>query len=63
MKPGEMYHATVDGKECEVYLTLICEGKGIERKDHWYRYAPPSNELVSATCKIDIGEVVERHKR
>ena len=45
-KPGTLYHAIVDGQDCCVYLSLTCEGKGSERKDHCLRYAPPSNLTV-----------------
>lgn len=57
--PGKLLHAIVDGTDAVVYLTLRCEGKGADRKDHWWRYCPPSNELVPYGCKVEPGEYVE----
>jgi len=56
LKPGELFIGEVDGKEALMYLSLITEEKGLERKDHCYRYAPPSHEIV-------MGKVVFKAKQ
>lgn len=48
MKPGELHNATMDGAPCVVYLSLTCEGKGVDRLDNCLRYAPPLHSLVTA---------------
>lgn len=44
--------ATVDGTRALVYLSLRVEGTNAERRNHCFRYAPPSHEVV--TGKIEI---------
>ena len=46
MKAGELFDADIDGNRRVIYLSLICEGKGVERADHCFRYGPPSHEVV-----------------
>jgi hypothetical protein len=52
--PGQLLRAIVtdaDGKTTEaiVYLSLRVDGTNAARKDHCWRYAPPSHEVVSGT--------------
>lgn len=46
MRPGELVEALVDGEPMVVYLSLTTEEKGLERRDHCWRMAPPSNQIV-----------------
>ena len=63
-KPGELLDAIVDGSEAIVYLSLRVDGTNAARKDHCYRYAPPSNEVVEGTVEIlGIHEVHHRGVR
>jgi hypothetical protein len=54
--PGSIMRATVtlpDGTqtECMVYLSLRVDGTNVARRDHCWRYAPPSNEVVDGTVE------------
>ena len=51
-KEGRIMEATVDGVPALVYLWLMVDGTNAERRNHWFRYAPPSHEVV--TGKIEI---------
>lgn len=59
---GRVYHATVDGQDCTVYLSLRCEGKGNDRRDHCYRYGPPSHAIVDKGAEVVLGEPVHTVK-
>jgi hypothetical protein len=50
--PGQLLDALVDGSDAVVYLSLRVEGTNAVRKDHCYRYAPPSHEVVTGTIEI-----------
>jgi hypothetical protein len=62
MKPGHLHTATVDGKEAIVYLSLRCEGKDAGRRDHCYRYGPPSHDIIPKDAEVIILALVERNK-
>ena len=62
MKPGQLHHATVDGVDAIVYLSLRCDGKDAGRRDHCYRYGPPSNEIIPKDADVVILAPVERNK-
>jgi len=51
-RPGELFLGSVDGQEHVVYLSLMTDEKGIERRDHCFRYAPPSNAIVVGKVKF-----------
>lgn len=55
---GRVRYATVDGVECTVYLSLITDEKGLERRDHCYRYGPPSHALVPKEATLELGDFV-----
>jgi hypothetical protein len=50
--PGRIMDATVDGEPALVYLSLRVEGTNAERRNHCFRYAPPSNEVVTGQTEI-----------
>ena len=50
--PGKILSATVDGQPASVYLSLRVEGTNAERRNHCFRYAPPSNEVVTGEIII-----------
>lgn len=50
--PGQLLDALVDGSDAVVYLSLRVDGTNAARKDHCYRYAPPSNEVVLGNVEI-----------
>ena len=60
-KPGELLDAIVDGSKVIVYLSLRVDGTNAARKDHCYRYAPPSNEVVEGTVEI-LGIHEDNHR-
>jgi hypothetical protein len=50
-QPGILVNAIVrdangDTFDAVVYLSLIVPGENGQRRDHCWRYAPPSNEVV-----------------
>lgn len=47
MKPGQLFNATLDGAPCVVYLSLTCEGKGVDRLDNCLRFAPPIHSIIT----------------
>lgn len=57
-QPGKLYYAQVDGQDAVVYLSLITEEKGNERRNHCYRYCPPSNAIIPSSCELKLGEAV-----
>lgn len=59
--PGQLLDALVDGSDAIVYLSLRVEGTNLSRKDHCYRYAPPSNEVVTGTVEI-LGTHEDNHR-
>jgi hypothetical protein len=59
--PGQLLDALVDGSDAVVYLSLRVDGTNAARKDHCYRYAPPSNEVV--TGNVEILQYHEDHHR
>ena len=62
MKPGQLHTATVDGTAAVVYLSLQCEGKDAGRRDHCYRYGPPSHDIIPKDAEVVILAPVERTK-
>jgi len=50
--PGKILSAIVDGQPAKVYLSLRVEGTNAERRNHCFRYAPPSNEVVTSEIII-----------
>lgn len=52
LKLGELFLAEVDGEEKVVYLSLMTEEKGLERRDHCYRTAPPENSIIKGEVKF-----------
>lgn len=57
--PGKILSATVDGQPVSVYLSLRVEGTNAERRNHCFRYAPPSNEVVTGEITILDGDKPE----
>lgn len=51
-KEGRIMEATVDGVPALVYLSLRVEGTNAERRNHCFRYAPPSHEVVTGQITI-----------
>ena len=51
-KEGRIMEATVDGEPALVYLSLRVEGTNAERRNHCFRYAPPSHEVVTGNITI-----------
>ena len=54
--PGQMMRATVvhpegTSTEAVVCLSLRVDGTNAARKDHCWRYAPPSHEVVDGTVE------------
>lgn len=60
-QPGILLDALVDGSDAIVYLSLRVDGTNAARKDHCYRYAPPSNMAVTGTVEI-LGKHEDNHR-
>jgi hypothetical protein len=58
--PGRLMHATVNGAEAVVYLTLMLPDKGPQRRDHWYRFFP-GHELVPFDADVVMLSEVNTH--
>ena len=56
---GRERYATVNGQECTVYLSLMTDEKGLERRDHCYRYGRPSHEVIPKDAEVVFGDFVE----
>jgi hypothetical protein len=50
-------HATVDGIDTVVYLSLTTDEKN-DRRDHCWRCAPPSHAIIDKGVKVEIGRPV-----
>ena len=61
-RPGQKLRAKVDGVDAIVYLSLSTETKG-DRRDHCWRHAPPSNEIIPKTSEVTILGKVEMETR
>ena len=57
--PGRLMHATVNGVDAVVYLTLMLPDKGPQRRDHWYRHYP-GHELVPFDATVEVLEEVNK---
>jgi hypothetical protein len=58
-QPGKLVSATVrdpqgNTSKAIVYLSLIVPGENGPRRDHCWRYAPPSNEVVRGYVTVDL---------
>lgn len=49
---GELALLDTDSGELVGYKSLTTEEKGLERRDHCWRKAPPSNEIITGHVKV-----------